>query len=110
MLIASLLYLYVGYTWYSSGSAAGAWLTSTQFFGPFVAAFALIAAIVLFFLSIGVMTGRMPSNGRGMGDRTWSFLMFIGIAFLIVTAGGAWFYWAVIAFVISYIGAIAKNM
>lgn len=111
MLIASLLYLYVGYTWYSVGSSTGVWLSAAQFFGPFVAAFALIGAIVLFFMSIGVMAGYMPNdNGRSMGNKMWPFLISLGIAFFIVTAGGYWFYWAVLAFVISYIGAIAKSM
>lgn len=108
MLVASLLYLYIGFTWYGSGTT-GPWLAAAQFFGPFIAAGALIGAIVLFFMSIGVMTGNLPS-GKGMSDMTWRFLMFVGVVFVILTAGGSWFYLAVLAFVISYIGAIAKNM
>lgn len=109
MLIASLLYLYVGYSWYAGGSTGGPWLGAAQFLGPFVAAGALIGAIVLFFMSIGVISGYMPSNSKDMRDPIWKILMFLGIAFLIVTAGGSWFYWAVFAFIVSYIGAIARN-
>ena len=108
MLVASLLYLFIGFTWYGTGTT-GSWLAAAQFLSPFVAAGALIGAIVLFFMSIGIMTGHLES-GKGMNDMTWRFLMFVGVVFLILTAGGSWFYFAVLAFVISYIGAIAKNM
>jgi hypothetical protein len=108
MFIASLLYLYIGFTWYGSG-ITGSWLAAAQFFGPFIAAGALIGAIVLFFMSIGVMSGHLPS-AKNLGDPMWKFLMFTGLVFFIVTAGGSWFYLAVLAFVISYIGAIARSM
>ncbi len=107
MLIGTLLYLYIAFSWYNSNATAGPWLSSAQFFGPFVAAFTFIGAITLFFMSIGTMTGRRPEN-EYMSRVMWSFMTLTGLAFLIVTGGSAWFYWAVLAFVIAFIGGIIK--
>lgn len=108
MLIGSLLYLYIGFAWYGAGSAAGPWLAAAQFFSPFVAAFAFIGAITLFFMSIGAITMRRPES-QYMTHIMWSFITLTGLVFLIVTAGSSWFYVAVLAFVIGFIGAIVKS-
>lgn len=107
MLIASLVYLYVLFTWYSSGTI-GAWLGAAAFLTPFVAAVALIGAISLFFMSIGTLAGKM--DDKMMMNVLWKFVMLEGITSFIVTAAGSWFYPIVAAFVLSYIGAMVAGM
>ena len=55
--IGSLIYLYVYFSWYTSGYAAGAWLTMASFLAPFVVGVALFSAVTLFFMGIGTMAG-----------------------------------------------------
>jgi hypothetical protein len=109
LLLGSLLYLYVGFTWYGGGASYGTALTTAAFFGPFVVALALISAISLFFMSLGVLGGSM-ANGKDMDKYLWKFMTLAGLTFFIVTAGGSFFYWAVLAFILTYIGGIAKTM
>ncbi len=105
--IGSLIYLYIFFAWYGSGSAIGSWVNAAYFLGPFVIAFALVSAISLFFMGLGRIAGKSPSDAK-MGQKIlWNFLMLGGISFLILTGASGWFYWAVLGFVISYIGGIA---
>ncbi len=109
LFLGSLLYLYVGFTWYSSGTL-GPWLSLAQFFGPFVAAFALISAIVLFFMSLAGLMGKTGAGDKMKTDILWKFIVWGGALFFILTAGGAWFYWVVLAFVLTYLGAASQSM
>jgi hypothetical protein len=108
LFLGSLVYLYVGFTWYSSGTS-GPWLTAAQFFSPFIAALALISAIVLFFMSLAGLMGKVQ-NDKMMDDVLWKFIIWGGATFFIITAGGSWFYWAVLAFVLTYLGVASKKM
>lgn len=104
--LGSLIYLYVYFTWYGSGYSSGSWLSAAQFLAPFVAAFALFSAVTLFFVGLGSMAGRMPSDAKRMKDVLWKFVTIGAITFVIVTAGSGWYYWAVLALVLTYIGAM----
>ena len=107
LLLGSLVYLYVLFTWYSSG-AIGSWLSAAQFLTPFVAAVALVGSISLFFMSIGAIAGKMAD--KAMVNVLWKFIMLEGITAVIVTAGGSWFYAVIGAFVLTYLGGMAANM
>lgn len=106
--LGSLIYLYVVFTWYNSGAALGAWLSASAFLGPLVVALAVISAILLFFGSIGVMADMM--QGEKMHQMLWKFVMIGGITELIVTGGGGWFYFAVVGFILTYLGAMMASM
>ncbi len=111
LLLGSLAYLYVLFTWYNGMGAAGAigsWLGAAQFLTPLIAAVALIGSISLFFLSIGTIAGK--ESGKDMRKVLWKFIMLEGITSVIVTAGGSWFYAVIGAFVLTYIGAMAAKM
>ena len=86
----------------------GPWVSAAQFFGPFVAAFAIVSAITLFFLSVGVMAGRM--DGEMAKKVLWKFIMIAGVTEIIVTGGSAWFWAAIVGFVLTYLGAMTLNM
>jgi hypothetical protein len=107
--LGSLIYLYIIFssyqTWYGGGSL-GAWLGAAQFLGPFVAAFAVISAITLFFMSFGVASGKMPD----MMKTVWKVIMLAGVTSLIVAAGGVLFYVSVAAFVLAFLGAMLASM
>jgi hypothetical protein len=107
LLLGSLVYLYVLFSWYSSGTI-GAWLGAAQFFTPFVAAVSLVGAISLFFMSIGTIAGKMAD--KMMANILWKFIMVESISAIIVTAGGAWFYAIIGAFVLTYLGGMAASM
>ncbi|HUB92427.1 MAG TPA: hypothetical protein VL945_00540 [Candidatus Saccharimonadales bacterium] len=109
--LGSLIYLYVVFTWYNSGAALGAWVSATQFLGPFVVAVAMVSAITLFFMGIGTMSGKATGEMKSMMQMVlWRFVMLAGITEIIVTGGGAWFYAAILGFVLTYIGAMASAM
>lgn len=106
LLLGSLVYLYVLFTWYSSGTI-GSWLGAAAFLTPFVAAVALVGSISLFFMSIGTIAGKMD---KMMTNVLWKFVMLESVTAVIVTAGGSWFYAVIAAFVLTYIGAMAAGM
>lgn len=107
MFLGSLLYLYIVYAWYVSGATLGAWLNAAQFFAPFVAAFAVVSSITLFFV------GLKMASGKAMGDKgvwLWKYIMAAGMSLLIVTAGGAWYWVAVLGFLLTFIGSLIAKM
>jgi hypothetical protein len=106
LLLGSLVYLYVLFSWYNTGTI-GSWLGAAQFLTPFVAAVALVGSISLFFMSIGTMAGKAD---KMMMNILWKFVMIESISAVIVTAGGAWFYATIGAFVLTYLGAMAAGM
>jgi hypothetical protein len=109
--LGSLIYLYVVFTWYSSGAALGAWVSATQFFGPFVVAAAMVSAITLFFMSIGAMANKATGEMKSMMQMVlWKFVMLAGVTEIIVTGGSGWFYAAILGFILTYIGAMAASM
>ena len=106
--LGSLVYLYVVFTWYAGGAALGPWVSASQFFGPFVVAFAIVSAITLFFLSIGMMAGKM--DGEMANRAIWKFVMIAGITEIIVTGGGAMFWAAILGFILTFVGAMTLQM
>ena len=111
VLLGSLVYLYVFFTWYYGGMAASLWLSTAAFLGPFVVAVAIISAITLFFMGFGAMFGRMGADMRSMMMNVlWRFIMMAGVTTIILTAGGSWFLGALGAFVLTYIGAMIASM
>jgi hypothetical protein len=107
LLLGSLVYLYVLFSWYNTGTI-GSWLGAAAFLTPIIAAVALVGSICLFFMSIGTMAGKMAD--KMMMNVLWKFVMVESISAVIVTAGGAWFYAAIGAFVLTYLGAMAAGM
>ena len=106
--LGSLVYLYVVFTWYAGGAHLGPWIGAAQFFGPFVVAFAIVSAITIFFLSIGIMAGRMDKD---MTNKVlWKFVMIAGVTEIIVAGGSAWFLAVIVGFVLTYLGAMTLNM
>lgn len=108
LLLSSLIYLYVLFSWYSAGGTFSTWLTAASFLTPFVAAVAIVGSITLFFMSIGTMAGKMAD--KMMMDILWKFIMVESIAAVIVTAGGSWFWAVIAAFVLSYLGGMVAMM
>ncbi|MCW6160556.1 MAG: hypothetical protein LVQ95_05740 [Candidatus Micrarchaeales archaeon] len=108
--LGSLVYLYVVFTWYygAAGGALTPWVSTAQFFGPLVLALAVIGSISLFFMSLGAMMGRMSE--KNMMNIWWQFIMLGGIALLILTGGTAWFTYALVGFILSYLGAMWAGM
>ena len=107
-LIGSLVYLYVVFSWYAAG-VVGPWQNAALFLGPFVAAVAVVSAISLFFMSLGILAGKMD---KMMSSAVWKFTMLAGITTIILTGGtsGAWFWEALLGFVLTYIGAMMASM
>lgn len=111
LFLGSIVYLYVVFTWVNSGGAPSAWLGMAAFLAPFVAAGAVVSAITLFFMSIGQVAGKMADDMKDMVTKVlWKFVMFGGVTTLILTGGTAWFYYAVLGFVLTYIGAMMGSM
>jgi uncharacterized membrane protein len=104
LLIGSLIYLYVVFSWYSGGAMTSAWLNAAAFLGPFVAAFAILGAISLFFMSVGVLAGKVMNDK--MAHVLWKFVLLGALSLFIVTALGPWFYWVVLGFIFTYVGAV----
>jgi hypothetical protein len=107
LLLGSLVYLYVLFSWYNTGSI-GSWLSAASFLTPFVAAVALVGSISLFFMSIGTLAGKMAD--KMMVNVLWKFVMLEGIVAVIVTATSSSFYAAIGAFILTYLGALAAGM
>ncbi len=107
LLLGSLVYLYVLFSWYNSG-IVGSWLSAAQFLTPFVAAVALIGSISLFFMSIGTLAGKM--SDKTMMNVLWKFVMFESVTSVIITATTSSFYAVIGAFILTYLGALAAGM
>jgi len=105
--LGALIYIYLVFTWLGSGgtplwlSGAGAiWL-------PVIAGVALISSLTLFIMSLVALAG-MNSDMMIMGamKATW----WGGFAIFVLTAGGAWFWWAILGFLLAYIGTGWQKM
>lgn len=107
LFLGSLVYLYVFFTWYSTG-VVGAWLSAASFLGPFVAAAAVVVSFTLLFLSLGTASGKLV--GEKMRDMLWRYIMIGGMSLLIVSAGGTWFYYVVVGFLLTFIGGMLGAM
>jgi hypothetical protein len=107
LLLGSLVYLYVLFSWYNSG-IVGSWLSAAQFLTPFVAAVALIGSISLFFMSIGTLAGKMAD--KMMMSVLWRFVILESITAVIITATTSSFYAVIGAFILTYLGALAAGM
>jgi hypothetical protein len=103
LFLGSLIYLYVVFTSYS-GSITGAWLNAAQFLTPFVAAFAIVGSITLFFVSAGAVAGKAVSDRKAMW--LWKYLAVTGMSVLIVAAKTPLFYAAVLGFLLTYLGTM----
>jgi hypothetical protein len=108
--IGSLIYLYVYYTWYTSGYAPSAWLSMTAFLAPFVLGVALFSAVTLFFMGIGSMSGMAAKDPKMMMDVLWKFIMAGAVTFVIITGGTGYYMWAVLALVLTYLGGMLGGM
>ncbi len=114
LFVGSLIYLYVFFfAWYAAGlsnaaALAAPWLSAASFLAPFVIAFAVISAIALFFMGIGMMAGKMSGDKEKMA--VWKFLILGGMTMLILTGVGQYFYAVVVGFVLTYLGATIAEM
>lgn len=108
-LLGSLIYLYVYYVWYSAGGALGGWLAATSFLAPFVIAVALFSAVTLFFMGLGKAAGMSSGDQKMSMNILWKFTMVGAITFVIITGGGAWYYWIVLALLLTYVGAMFSS-
>ena len=107
--IGSLVYLYAYYTLY--GNAPGTWLSMASFLAPFVLGIALFSAVTLFFMGIGTITGMASRDPKMMMNMLWKFIMAAAVTFVIITGGTGYYYWAVLALVLTYIGGmLSTNM
>ena len=109
--LGSLVYLYVVFTWAGQNGAGSspAWLASyATFWTPIVAAVAVISAITLFFKGIKGMAGMLNTSGKH--PVLWKFTNIGGIAILVLMSGSASFLWAVLGFVLTYLGAMWVSM
>ena len=104
--MGSLIYLYVYFTWYSSGYAASGWLSAASFLAPFVIGFALFSAVTLFFMGLGTMAGKNSRDPKMAMNILWKFIMVGAVTFVILTGGTGWYLWAVVAFVLTFIGGM----
>lgn len=104
--LGSLVYLYVYFSWYTSGYAIGGWVAAASFLGPFVIAVALFSAISLFFLGVGKISGRGPSDPKMAMNIGWQFVMWAAITFVILSGGTGWYLWSVIALLLTFVGAM----
>ncbi len=105
VLLGTLIYLIVIFTWYGGHAAAGPWLSAAQFLAPFVAALAIVLTISMLLMSLGMLAGK-PITLSSM----WQYLMADAVFMLILSAGGSWFYAVVIAFILTYIGTASAYM
>ncbi len=105
LFLGSLIYLYAIFAWY--GSPLTGWLAAASFLGPFVAAFAIIGAITLFFKGIGMAAGKMPDDQSVM----WKLIMASGMSMVIVTAGQGMLFWiALLGFLLTFVGKKTTTM
>ncbi|MDE1854771.1 MAG: hypothetical protein KGH57_00405 [Candidatus Micrarchaeota archaeon] len=98
--LGSLIYLYVFFGWY--GSAPGAWLNMASFLAPIILGVALFFAVTLFFTSLGTLAGKSQVKM----DMAWRFVSTAAIAFVIISGGTGWFYWSVLALLLTFVGAM----
>jgi uncharacterized membrane protein len=110
LFIGSLVYLYVVYSWYGAGAAFGSWLTAASFLAPFVAAMAVVSSVSLFFMSLGKLAGMQGGDEKTMSNIIWKFVIYGAMTLLIVTSQSALFIWALVGFVLTYIGAAMLGM
>ncbi len=110
--LGSLIYLYVVFTWYGQGGAMGTWLNMASFFAPFVIALAIISSFSLFFLSIGMMSNKMmdEAHKKMKGNILWKFIMLGAITLFILSGMGAYFLYAIVGFLLTYIGGMMGSM
>ncbi len=101
LFVGAALYLYVTFRWYTTGSF-GAWLSSTVFLAPFLAAFIGVGSIVMLLLGGGLMLNIMPQYSKNTW--AWRLIAAAGIALLIVTQGTMAFWIAVLGFVLAFVG------
>ena len=111
LFVGAVIYLYVVFTWYSSGAAPSAWLNWASFLAPFVVAGAIVSSITLFFMSIGSIAGKVTDDMKAMMNQVlWKFVMIGSGTTLILTGGTEWFYYVVLGFVLTYLGAMMESM
>ncbi len=108
--VGALIYLFVYYSWYSAGYGMGAWLSAAQFLAPFVIGVALFSAVSLFFMGLGGLSGQKPPDEKMARDLMWKFIMWGAIGFVIITGGTSWYWWAILAFLLTFLGGMAKSM
>ena len=106
--LGSLVYLYEVFTWLSGGAVLSGWASAASFLGPFVAALAVISSITLFFLSLGLMAGKVSSDAKEHGKLLWKFIM-LGALTVLIVASASWST-VVVGFVLTYLGAWATMM
>ena len=98
-LLGSLVYLYVLFTWYSSGAALSGWVSAASFLAPFVVGVAVVTGISLLFMSLGSMAGK------GVKSEVLSkFIILAGVVY-VVLGGASMFYVVILGFVLTAIGA-----
>ncbi len=103
--LGSLVYLYVFFTWYGGGAAAGSWLSMASFLAPIVVGVALFFAVTLFFTGLGTIAGKAQVEEK----MTWKFVSTAAIAFVIISGGTGWFYLSVLALLLTFIGAMLSH-
>lgn len=108
--LGSLIYLYVFFAWYGAGAPVGAWLSAAQFLAPLVIGFGVFSAVTLFFMSLGTLMGKMSGDQKMAEHMLWKFIMVGAISFLIITGGSSMFWWAFLAFILTYLGAMSAKM
>lgn len=107
LFLGSLIYLYTVFTGYFSGTF-GAWLNAAQFFAPFVAAFAIVVSITLFFIGLEMTTGKVSEQAKS-AMKLWKTIMAAGVVMFIV-APSYLFLANVLGFLLTFIGVIIAMM
>ena len=59
-------------------------------------------------MSLGTAAGKMDE--KTMMPVLWKFVILEGVVSTIILATGSWFYWGIVAFVLTYLGALAAGM
>lgn len=101
--LGTLLFLYVVWTWWSSGSGAGPWLGGAG--GVWVPVFASVAVISVVSLLILTIVGFMGMTSAGMSEAVMKAVWLGGISLVALTGGTTLFLWVVIGYVLAYVGA-----
>lgn len=110
VLLGALVYLYVFFTWYGSGTGTlPAWVSAASFLGPFVVVAAVIAGVTLLFMGLGALAGMGGDSDMKM-NILWKFIMVGAISELILTGWSGWFWTAIGGFVLTYIGGMMQMM
>jgi hypothetical protein len=110
--LGSLIYLYVVFTWYGGNAVPSAWLADASFLAPFVIALAIFSSFTLFFLSIGMMSNKTvdDAHAKMMGQILWKFISTGAITLFILTGQGAFFLYAIVGFLLTFIGGMMGSM